>query len=203
MTKTLKIDPSTPEADRILKAVRVLKSGGTVIFPTETVYGLACSPFSKKAVKKIFRLKGRSEHKPLSVLISDLKELRPLVKRLSRKAAALAKRSWPGPLTLIFYKSNKIPNLVTAGNKTIGIRMPDHKVALALLKKCGMPLVATSANRSGHRPATTAAAAARQIKGADLILNGGKALIGRASTIVDVTGARPKILRLGSLKVKI
>lgn len=201
MTKVLRINPKKPNKNVIARAVQVLKSGGTVIFPTETVYGIGADPFNEKAVNKVFRMKGRSFHKPLAVIVSNAKEILPLVEHLTPLAKRLIKKYMPGPMTLILKKSAMIPDIVTAGEKTIGIRMPDHKIARMLLKEIGSPIVATSANRSGYAPATTAAEALKQIKGADLVLCGGKTTLGEASTVVDLSGKKAKILRQGTLKI--
>lgn len=203
MTKILRINPEKPDKKKIAEAAKVLKTGGTVIFPTETVYGIGADPFSKKAVRKVFGLKGRSYKKPLSVIVSNAKEIPPLVKHLSPLAKRIIKKHMPGPVTLVLKKSALIPDFVTAGENTIGIRMPDHKITGMLLKEAGIPLVATSANRSGSAPATTASQAIKQLKGADLILNSGKTKYGKASTVVDLSGKTPLILRQGALKIKL
>lgn len=184
-------------------ASEVIENGGVIIFPTETVYGLGASPFNKKAIRKIFKLKGRSLKNPMAVIVSKFSQIKALVKKITPKAKELMKKHWPGPLTLVFEKSKKIPDYVTSGRKTIGIRMPAHKVPLALIEKCGIPLVATSANLSGLKPSKTAKEAMGQIRGADLILDGGMARLGQASTVVDVTDEPAKMSRRGTLKVKI
>jgi len=203
MTNIIKISSRRPQRGAINLACKVLKQGGVIIFPTETVYGLGASPFRKSAIKRIFRMKGRSLNNPMAVLVSKMSQVRPLVKNITPKAMELMRKHWPGALTLIFEKSGKIPAYVTSGRKTIGIRMPSHKVALKLVEKCGIPLVATSANLSGLKPSKTAGEALDSIKDADLILDGGPSRIGAASTVVDVTGELAKILRRGTLKVRI
>jgi L-threonylcarbamoyladenylate synthase len=201
--RIIKINSVKPEKDKIGEAARAIKSGKVVIFPTETVYGLGASPFSRKAVRKIYTLKGRSFGKPLAILVSDFDQIKPLVKSISPKAKKLMRKYWPGPMTLIFKKSKKIPAYVTAGEDTLGIRMPDHPVTKKLIITCGMPLVATSANKSGGNDPKTAGEAINQMKKVDLVLDGGRARIGKASTVIDASLNDLKILRQGSLKVKL
>ena len=195
----LRISSKHPDKKKIGIAAQIIKAGGIAIFPTETVYGLGASPYNKKAVNKIFKLKGRSLKKPLAVIISDPIQVRPLVKHISRQARTLMKRYWPGPLTLIFNKSSKIPSYVTAGGRTLGIRMPDDPITRELIKAAGMPIVATSANRSGAKDPFTAKEAIRQLKQADVVIDGGRTRLRKPSTVIDVTGKRMKILRKGSL----
>jgi L-threonylcarbamoyladenylate synthase len=201
--KTLKINKNRPEPNKIRRAADIIKSGGIVVFPTETVYGIGASPFNKKAVSRIFKIKGRSGTKPLSLIVSSFDQVRTISKQLGPKVRALIKRSWPGPLTVVVKKSKVIPDHVTRGDKNIGIRMPDHKIALALIKAVGTPLVATSANISGMPPARSAEEAKKQLKNVDLLIDGEKSRLKTASTVVDFTKSRPVILRQGSLKVKI
>lgn len=201
MTLRLKIDPNNPEKAKIKRAASAIKAGGTVIFPTETVYGLGADPYNDAAVRKVFKLKGRSFSKPLAMIVSSREQIKPLVKNISPTARILMDKFMPGPITLVFKKSKMIPDIVCAGEKTIGIRMPDHRITRALIKACGMPLVATSANRSGKMPATTASSAYKQLKGADVLLDGGRSKIKKASTVVDVSGKKTKILRQGTLKI--
>lgn len=203
MTKIIKLNPKKLEKEKIAEAVKVIKAGGVVVFPTETVYGLGCSPWSLKAVKKIFKLKGRLAKKPLAIIVENFKQVRSLVKNLNPKALDLMSKHWPGPMTLVLPKSRRIPDYVTSGSKKIGIRMPDHPITLELLRACKIPLVATSANRSGSIAPATARAAFRELKGVDLVIDGGKTSLGKASTVIDITSGKPKILRKGSLKIKI
>jgi L-threonylcarbamoyladenylate synthase len=203
MKKLVKINQKRPEGKKIARAARVIKGGGVIIFPTETVYGLGCSPFNKKAVKRIFELKGRASKKPLAVIVENFKQVKQLTKKISPRAKDLMTRFWPGPLTLILYKSNKIPNYVTCGSKKIGIRMPDHPITLELLKACRMPIVATSANKSGSTPPLTAGKALKQIKDVDMAIDGGRTSFKKASTVVDATKSKLKILRAGSLSKRL
>jgi len=139
-----------------------LQAGGVAIFPTETVYGIGTSVFSLPGIKRIYALKGRHGRKPLALLVPTLEAARPLVERIPPEADRLAGKFWPGPLTLIF-QASALGRLVTGGLTTIGVRIPDHPVALALLKKVGVPLATTSVNRSGEKPAVSGAACHRFI----------------------------------------
>jgi L-threonylcarbamoyladenylate synthase len=168
----------------IQEAAKVIKSGGVVAFPTETVFGIGAALDQPHAIRKIFKLKNRPKNKPLQILIGTLAQARKLGK-FNKQALALAKE-WPGPLTLVIYKTRKVPKLVTGGSKKVGLRMPDHKTTLALIKKCG-PIVATSANKAGKRPALTKSAAKKQLPEVDYIL-AGQTRTGKASKVIDATG---------------
>src|SRR5205823_4342171 len=133
------------------KIIATLKAGGVAIFPTETVYGIGASAFSHSGIRRIYRLKGRRWNKPLALLVPTLQAATPLVEQIPREAFRLAERFWPGPMTLIL-RASPLGKLVTGGLETIGVRVPDHPVPLALLKTLNVPLAATSVNRSGQRP---------------------------------------------------
>ena len=133
----------------IAVAAEIIKNGGLVCIPTETVYGLGANAFDKKAVLNVFKAKGRAADNPLIVHITEFQEIYPLVKEVPEKARILAEKFWPGPLTMIFKKSDKIPSEVTCGMDTVAIRMPSHPVARAIIKAAGVPVAAPSANRSG------------------------------------------------------
>lgn len=172
----------------INKAIETIRSGGVVIFPTDTVYGIGAAVNAKQAVARIYKIKKRPEDKRLAVLISDTKQLKGLVEAVPAAAKILIKKHWPGALTLVFKRKNSL--------EKIGIRMPDHKAALAMIRACG-PLAATSANLAGEKDPVSA----DEVKiEADLLLDGGACPIKEASTVVDVTGAKPVILRAGSVK---
>lgn len=171
----------------IKKAIEIINSGGVIIFPTETVYGIGCSIKSKDGIKRIYKIKGRDKKKPLQVLISDIKQLDGLVSRISTQAHTLIDKYWPGPLTIIF--KNK------SGNGTIGVRMPDHKVALKLIGACG-PLYATSANTSGDSPPVCAKDVTVE---ADLLLDGGDCTIKESSTVIDASTDHLKVIRKGRI----
>ena len=189
-----------------------LRAGGVIGFPTDTAYGLGADPFSDSAVRRIFELKGRSETKPILVLVDSLAMLRQLVAwpDVSESAKTLAQRFWPGPLTMILPALATVPRLVTAGTGTIGVRWPKAPFATSLVRAFGKPLTATSANKSGQ-PSTASAAEVRRQLGMDLELlieirnevpNGeshdsGVLAAPAGSTLLDMSGRTPKILREG------
>jgi L-threonylcarbamoyladenylate synthase len=184
----------------LLRAVVAdLRAGGTVIFPTETVYGLGTSAFSPQGIRRIYQLKGRSWRKPLAVLVPDLTAARPLIEMIPREAFRLAKAFMPGPLTLVF-KASALGRLLMAGKDTIGVRVPDHPIALQILKAVGVPLATTSVNRSGQEPAASGAAA-EKIFGAKVnwLLDGGACRVKEASSVVDVSHYPYTIIRAGAI----
>lgn len=187
-----------PSKESYEKAGQILKDGGIVAFPTDTVYGLGAIYKDKDAVSKIFEAKGRDEKKPLSILISDISEVELLADEISPKAHKLMRRYWPGALTLVFKKKEGIPDNVTAGKDTIGIRMPSSDVARNIIKAAGMPLATPSANTSGKRSSVTAKDVEEDLDGKiDMLIDGGACDIGIASTVVDVTKEPFEILREG------
>lgn len=202
-TEVVKINSRKPEKKVIQKAARIIKNGGVVAFPTETVYGLGANALSARAVKKIFKSKGRPSDNPLIVHISDALMLAGIVKEIPEKAIPLMKKFWPGPLTLVMKKTKKIPDIVTAGGDTIGIRMPAHPVALDLIRVSAVPIAAPSANIS-TRPSSTEAKHVLDDLGGNipLILNGGKTSVGIESTVLDITSRTPTILRKGKVSKK-
>ena len=182
-------------------AAELIRAGEVVGFPTETVYGLGANALDGKAVLKIFAAKGRPADNPLIVHISALDEIAPLISGdLPESARRLAAAYWPGPMTLILKKSALIPDEVSAGLDTVGIRMPSNPVARALIKASGCPIAAPSANRSGRPSPTCAQDVFEDMDGRiPLILDGGECLVGVESTVVDMTGSVPHILRPGGI----
>ncbi|HIS03736.1 MAG TPA: threonylcarbamoyl-AMP synthase [Candidatus Pullichristensenella avicola] len=189
----------TPEA--LSRAGEWLRAGEVVGFPTETVYGLGANALDAAAVEKIFAAKGRPGDNPLIVHICAAEELAPLIAaEPGPQARALMDAFWPGPLTLIFPKSEKVPARVTAGLDTVAVRMPSHPVARALIEAAGVPIAAPSANRSGRPSPTTAADVLEDMNGrVPLILDGGPCQVGVESTVVDLTGGVPRVLRPGGV----
>jgi len=199
-TKILKVNEINPEKEKIEQGANILKNGGVVAFPTETVYGLGANGLDGQAVEKIFQAKGRPNDNPLILHISSWSELEKLVSFVPEAAKILAEKFWPGPLTLILPKAKHIPNQVTAGLETVGIRWPAHPVALELIKQTGLPIAAPSANLSGKPSPTTACHVEKDLKGKiDLILDGGKTGVGLESTVLDLTVSCPTILRPGGI----
>ena len=185
----------------IRKAAKILREGGLVVYPTETVYGLACDPFNEAAVERLLKAKGR-EGKPLPVAASSIQKARDIA-IFTKKAEKLASRFWPGPLTIVLKHKKPLPQGVTLGTGTIGIRVPDQNVAVRLAELTGGYIVTTSANKSGVPSARTAEEAEAQIGSeVDLILDAGVTPLGQSSTIVDLTQDPPKILREGPIPSK-
>ncbi len=193
MTPVLSADP-----DAIAAAADVLRRGGLVAFPTETVYGLGANALDPAAVGRIFAAKDRPPTNPVIVHVADVTELGALTQSRSPVAAKLAERFWPGPLTLVLPKTAAVPDVVTAGGPTVAVRVPAHPVALALLRAAGVPLAAPSANRSTELSPTTADHVLRGLGGrVDLILDGGPTAAGIESTVLDLTADPPRLLRPG------
>ncbi len=188
-------------ASSLREASRVVREGGVIAFPTETFYGLGACPFNARAVQRVFDLKGRAlQAAPILVLIRSRTELETLVSEITPTAERLMETYWPGPLTLIFRASDSMPSVLTAGTGTIGIRLLAHADVQHLLAAVGGPLTGTSANRSGHPPATTAAEVDRAVgTDVDLILNGGETPGGLPSTVVDTTVTPPRLVREGRI----
>ncbi|HUN64415.1 MAG TPA: L-threonylcarbamoyladenylate synthase [Candidatus Sulfotelmatobacter sp.] len=182
----------------IQKAAEILQSGGLVVFPTETVYGLGANALDAAAVKKIYALKGRPMTSPLIVHVASIEQARELAAEWSEEADELAREYWPGPLTLVVPKKAAIPEEVTAGLSTVGLRMPRHPMALELLRAAGVPIAAPSANRFTHLSPTTAAHV-REAFGAEtpFLLDGGPCEVGLESTVVAVTKDGLEVLRPG------
>ena len=179
-------------------AVDILKHGGTVVFPTDTVYGLAALPFNEDFVERLYVVKGRNSARAIAVLIGDVSELENVSVSPSKLAKQLAEQFWPGPLTLVVPRHPNLPE-VLAPLPTVGVRVPDHPVALSLLGISG-PLAVTSANRSGRENTRSAQEAFEQLRGrVDLIIDGGRSPGGVPSTVVDCTTPDLKILRPGPI----
>ena len=188
-----------PVTENSLKtAGEILKNGGIVAFPTDTVYGLGAAYSNEKAVSKIFEAKGRDEGKPLSILVSDISQVELLALEIPEGAKKLMEKFWPGALTVILKKRPEISDKISAGKDTIGIRMPDYSVTLDLIREAGSPLAAPSANTSGKRSSVSAEDVFEDLNGKiDMLLDGGTCPVGLSSTVLDLTGEEPLILREG------
>lgn len=185
-------------ADALQKAGKIIKAGGLVAFPTETVYGLGGDALNPASSQKIYEAKGRPSDNPLIVHIATMEALPALVEEMPAAAKKLANLFWPGPLTMIFKKSDLVPRETTGGLDTVAVRMPVHDVALDFIEAAGGYVAAPSANRSGRPSPTTAAYVAEDMEGRiEMILDGGQATLGLESTIVDLTVEPPMILRPG------
>ena len=188
------------DRSKIQQATDILRKGGLVAFPTETVYGLGADASNEEAVRAIFRVKGRPETHPLIVHLHSVRQLSTWATSVPKEALKLGRKFWPGPLTLILKKGPKVSKAVTGGQDTVGLRVPKHAVALALLRRFGGGVAAPSANRFGKVSPTTAGHVKKDLgKDVDLILDGGACTIGVESTIVDFSTGDPVILRPGGL----
>ena len=194
-------------ADTLSNAAESLKCGALVAFPTETVYGLGADASNEKAVARIYEVKGRPQDHPLILHIASMNDITYWAEDIREYAIALARAFWPGPMTLIFKRSDAAKDFVTGGQDTVGLRVPDHSLALGLLQECKKigvhAIAAPSANRFGHVSPTTAIAVQEEIgaylSAEDVILDGGAAQVGLESTIIDCTGDAPRILRPGAI----
>lgn len=199
--QTLLLNAAAPRD--VERAARILREGGLVGMPTETVYGLAANALDAEAVEKIFLAKGRPQDNPLIVHISDFSQIGRLTKRLPAAAKKLADAYWPGPMTMVLEKSDLIPEVVSAGLPTVGIRFPSHPAARALIDAAGVPLAAPSANRSGLPSTTTAQHVLRDMDGRiDAVLDGGPCGVGVESTIVTLASDPPRLLRPGGITLE-
>lgn len=185
------------------KATAIIKCGGIVAFPTETVYGLGADAFNPLAVARIFEAKNRPLFDPLIVHIADLSQMGMLASRVDKRAGRLAGRFWPGPLTMVMPRSERVPDIVTAGLDTVAVRMPDHLIALDLIRLSGTPIAAPSANRFGYISPTKAAHVLDQLgERVDMIIDGGPCTVGVESTIIKLDEGRSIILRPGGVPIE-
>ena len=199
-TKLQIINPDMFVPEELGAACRILKSGGLVAFPTETVYGLGGDALRKDASARIYEAKGRPSDNPLIVHVSDAGALEEIADRVPDNAKKLAAAFWPGPLTMILHKSELVPYGTTGGLDTVAVRMPDHKIALELIRQSGVYVAAPSANTSGRPSPTKAEHVWEDLNGKiDYIIDGGRVGIGLESTIIDLTGNVPMILRPGAI----
>ena len=192
------INPESFQDEELQEACRILQNGGLVAFPTETVYGLGGDALRPEASAKIYEAKGRPSDNPLIVHIADMESLEEVAQTVPEEAAKLAQHFWPGPLTMIFPKKEKVPASTTGGLDTVAVRMPSHPVARALIRESGVYIAAPSANTSGRPSPTKAEHVQEDLDGRiDMIIDGGAVGIGLESTIVDMSTGVPTILRPG------
>lgn len=185
----------------IVVASEVVRNGGLVVYPTETVYGLGCDPLNIEAVKRVFQVKG-DRKKPLPILASSIEHTEK-VAFLSKSVKGVAAKFWPGPLTIVLHKKPFLPDIVNCNQDSVGVRIPNHAVTIKLIQLSDGLLVGTSANKSGRKPPKTAEEAIEQIgEEVDVILDGGPTSFGTSSTVVDFTSAKPKLLREGPISLK-
>ncbi|MEM2636944.1 MAG: L-threonylcarbamoyladenylate synthase [Candidatus Korarchaeota archaeon] len=202
-TRVIRIDPEEIDISALSEAAKVIREGGLVAFPTETVYGLGADAFNSFAVSKIFQVKGRPPDNPLIVHVGDFEDLYKIAKEIPPIALKIGERMWPGPLTLILRKSDVVPPTVTAGLETVAVRFPAHPVALKLIHLSGTPIAAPSANLSG-KPSPTAAehVIADLMDKVDIIIDSGETIFGVESTIINVVSSPPTLLRPGPVEVE-
>ncbi|MDE2774929.1 MAG: L-threonylcarbamoyladenylate synthase [Chloroflexota bacterium] len=202
-TRVIRVDPDAPQVAAIAIAGRAIRAGGLVAFPTETVYGLGANAFDAAAVAAIFAAKGRPAHDPLIVHIAHMDQLTQVARQIPPLAADLARRYWPGPLTLVLKKSERVPANLTAGLDTVAVRLPDHAVALALLQAAAVPIAAPSANQFSRPSPTSAQHVIDDLRErVDVVLDGGATPIGVESTILSLVDERPRVLRPGGIVVE-
>jgi L-threonylcarbamoyladenylate synthase len=195
-----RVDPVLPDPEIVARAAALLRAGGLVAFPTETVYGLGANAFDQEAVRRLFAAKGRPVDNPLIVHVAAKNELADLVREVPAVAKDLVGVFWPGPLTLVLPRSRAVPPVVTAGLDKVAVRMPAHPVALALIRAAGVPVAAPSANYSGRPSPTMAAHVLEDLDGRiEAVLDGGPAPVGVESTVLDLTVTPPVILRPGGI----
>lgn len=203
MSKTFHIDSESPNAEVINLAATVLRDGGLVVFPTETVYGIGALADSKFGAHEIFEVKVRPLDKPLPWLVENEAALDVYGVDVPEYAHRLAHAFWPGPLTLVVKASSRVGRDFRAADGTVALRSPKHEVVIELLQAAGGPLIATSANTSGSpAPGTFGEVEVRIVQAADLSLDGGETEHQRASTVVDVTGPKPVVLREGAISAE-
>ncbi|WP_020585497.1 L-threonylcarbamoyladenylate synthase [Desulfobacter curvatus] len=200
LNKIIRVDKDHPDPHIIKQAAGILNTGGLVIFPAACLYGVAANALSADAVEKVFRLKQRPRHNPILVLIKNTNQLDGLVTTIPDTARILMNKFWPGGLTLVFDVADCVNSQLTAGRQKLGIRLPRHPVAKALVNSVDFPVTGTSANLSGHAGSTRADMLADEIvEQANLVLDAGPVQGGAGSTVVDVTCTPPQILRQGAV----
>ena len=199
-TKIIKIDPNNIDKGLIAQAADVIKGGGLVVFPTETVYGLGADTFNSEAVANIYKAKNRPADNPLISHLCSMEQVYELASEVPEKALRVMERFWGGPLTVILKRRANVPAATSAGLDTVSIRFPSHSIAYELIRQSGTPIAAPSANLSGSPSPTTAKHAIDDMLGrVDMIIDGGDSFIGVESTVVDMTGEVPVVLRPGMI----
>lgn len=189
--------------NKLKKPAEVIKQGGIVIFPTETVYGIGTNGMDAKAIEKLYKIKERPYHKPISLLVSDIHMVNLVAKDITDLEYKLMESFFPGPLTIILKKKNTVPDILTAGQNTIGVRIPSGKIARKLIEYVGKPIATSSANISGKPSKTNMKNVMEEFEEqVDYFIDGGKSEIGIASTVIQVIDGTPNILRGGSISIE-
>lgn len=196
MTSKLSVDIQ----QQVKKGVSILRKGGVIVYPTDTVYGLGAGLRFHKAIERVYEIKGRPRNMALPLLLADYSQLADLAKSVSPIALTLAHAFWPGALTLVLPAFSGVPDIVTAGGKTVAVRVPAHPVPVALSRELGTPIVGTSANSSGQPSSLTAEDVYAQLGDkVDFVIDAGRCLVGQESTIIDVSGDKLVMLREGAI----
>jgi L-threonylcarbamoyladenylate synthase len=202
MALTLSIDPVNPEDRTLVLAAEVIRAGGVIVYPTDTMYGIGANALNPEAIAKVQAVKRRTDQKPILVLVPSAAEVGDLTPEITPTAQLLMDAFWPGPLTLVFAAADAIPSVLKSGGGTIGIRVPSNPVCLKLLKLCACPITSTSANLSGEMTEKTVAEIRRNLAaGVDLYLDAGALPESKPSTVVDVSVTPPRLLRAGVIDV--
>jgi len=200
MTVRIELDPMAPADAGVAAAAAIVRQGGVVAFPTETFYGLAADATSEAAVARVFEIKGRARDVAIPLIVADRTQVEACVGALPPAGVALAEAFWPGPLTLVIRAAPGLPPLLLGGGDTVAVRVSSHPVARALARAAARPITATSANRSGAEPTARPEVVLRELGSTiDAILDGGACAGGAPSTIVDVTGGAPRLVRAGAV----
>ncbi|MGG6461087.1 MAG: L-threonylcarbamoyladenylate synthase [Candidatus Eiseniibacteriota bacterium] len=199
-TSLIKINSKNPESAKVQLAAKIILSGGLVAFPTETVYGLGANGLNPIAIRRIFSAKGRPTNNPLIMHIGSIDDLNNIAEGVTERELTIAKKFWPGPLTLILKKSKNVPRISTGGLESVAVRIPNNKISLSLIRAAGVPIAAPSANISGKPSPTRASHVVEDLWGkVDLILDGGRSAIGLESSVIDLTSQIPVLLRAGGV----
>ncbi len=200
MALHLSVDPFRPQDAPLVLAAEVVQAGGVVVYPTETLYGIGANAWNPKAVSRVQEIKKREAPKPILILVQSIDEAAGVSGEILPVARAFMQAFWPGPLTLVLKAAAGLPDALTRGGGTVGVRIPASTISLKLLAMCGCPMTSTSANLSGAPPSGTIAAIERALgPGVDLFLDAGVLPARKPSTVLDVTGERPRLLREGEI----
>ncbi len=193
----LEINEQHPQPYKIRKVVEILNNDGIIIYPTDTIYGIGCSIYSQKAIERIRQIKGREKNKFFSILCYDLKDLSKYAKNVSNEAYKIMRRILPGPYTVVLQASRELPKILHSKRKTVGLRIPDHKLSREIVKELGHPIITTSANRSGQEPLNDPKLLEKEFgKEVDVVIEG-EVLFSEPSTVIDLSEQPFKILRKG------
>ncbi len=193
--------PGLPDPEVIQRAAALIKAGGVIVYPTETLYGIGADAGNAGALRRVYDMKGREGAKPLLVIVDAFERLQPFVQEVTPVARVLMEGFWPGPLTLVFKASLRVPMELTAGTGTIGARVPSNDFCQSLVRACGRPITSTSANRAGERTPDNIGDIRRSFpEGIDLFVDAGVLAASAPSTVIDVTTSSPRLLREGAVR---